>query len=452
MIRLSWRALVRGFWFLPAFVALAFVVVAFVLLAIDGGAARRGGEFVFGGDADAARQILAVIAGSLITVAGVAFSITIVSLQLVSQQFTPRALRGFLGDRLNQTVAGVFIGGFLYSLVALRTIEEGPDPFVPGLTVSVGVAIAFVALGFLLVFVHHMGHSIDVANIVSRVAEKTTRALEQLYPETYGDAADSEDPAVLSQAWHREHRPFVVYPDRPGFVQALDDVPTTISGRSFRLEVLVAPGDFVTRRHPLANVWSDADEERCARAMRRAIAVAAEREMEQDVGYGVRQLADIAVKALSPSVNDPTTATTCIAYLQDILERLATRPMPARVRRFPDQDVTVIMRRDEFDDYLEALVQIGRYATSDARAVEALLHAASRVTEAATEAGRTDDARAAADVGLRIGQRALAAGALDDAERGEVERLVDALAATALPTARSTDASSGSSRATARTT
>ncbi len=421
------RNLRYSYLFLPGLIALAFSVLAIVLTNVDRAGGSNGVATLFPAGPPAARSVLATIGATLATIVGVAFSITIVSLQLVSQQFTPRALRGFLGDRLNQTVAGIFIGGFLYSLIALRTIEEGRDPFVPGLTVTVGVAIAFVALAFLLVFVHHMGHSIDVSTIVSRIAETTTRSLEQLYPETYGDFADSHDPAALAESWHAERRPVVVHPEQPGFVQALDDLPSTISGRSFRIEVLVAPGDFVTTRHPLANVWTSADGEECARALRRAIVVSSQRDMNQDVGYGVRQLADIAVKALSPSVNDPTTATTCIGYLQEILERLATRPLPGRVRRFSKQDVTMIMRRDEFCDYLDALVQIGRYSTSDARAVEALLRAASRVADAANEAGRTSDARAAADAGVRIARRALSSGALDDAERSEIERIVDVL-------------------------
>ena len=225
------RNLRYSYLFLPGLIALGFVLLAAILTNVDRAGGSDGVASLFPAGAPAARIVLSTIGASLATVVGVAFSITIVSLQLVSQQFTPRALRGFLGDRLNQTVAGIFIGGFLYSLVALRTIEEGRDPFVPGLTVTVGVATAFVALAFLLVFVHHLGHSIDVSNIVSGIAEATTRSLDRLYPETYGEAVDSDDPAALAERWHAERPPVAVHADRPGFVQALDDLPSTISGR-----------------------------------------------------------------------------------------------------------------------------------------------------------------------------------------------------------------------------
>ncbi|MBW3593679.1 MAG: DUF2254 domain-containing protein, partial [Actinobacteria bacterium] len=297
------RNLRYSYLFLPGLIALAFSLVAIALTTVE--RVVGGDELVsiFPAGPEAARSVLTTIGATLATIVGVAFSITIVSLQLVSQQYTPRAVRGFLGDRLNQTVAGIFIGGFLYALVALRTVEDAPDPFVPRLTVTISVVIAFVALAFLLVFVHHMGHSIDVANIVSRIGGATIDSLDPLYPDSYGEP-DDVDAAALVQEWHSGDSPTVVRPDRPGFVQALDDIPGTISGRSFRIELLVSPGDFVTERHPLANVWTNGDGAECAKAVSRAIAVASEREMTQDTAYGIRQLVDIAVKALSPGMND----------------------------------------------------------------------------------------------------------------------------------------------------
>jgi len=139
---------------------------------------------------------------------------------------------------------------------------------------------------------------------------------------------------------------------------------------------------------------------------------------------GLRQLADIAVKALSPSVNDPTTATTCIGYLQAILEQLAAQVQPAAVRRYPDMNVTLVMRPPGFVTHLEALVQIGRYATTDARVVEVLLHATHRVAQAAMEAGATEYAAEARLVTNRIARRALGSDTLDEEERAAVTAFV----------------------------
>ncbi|MDQ3670413.1 MAG: DUF2254 domain-containing protein, partial [Actinomycetota bacterium] len=288
------------------------------------------------------------------------------------------------------------------------------------------VGLALVALALLLVFIHHMGHSIQVSNIAKGIADATLAAAENPYPSSYGDAVEAEDADALVARWDRESPPCLVHPDEPGFVQSLDDMPETIEGRSFRVEVLVAPGDFVTARHLIARVWTRADRDACTKAVRRAITVAAERELRGDVGYGVRQLADIAVKALSPSVNDPTTATTCIGYVQAILERIATTPAPAPIRHYPNKDVTVVARGDTFSDYLEALVQVSRYATSDARAIDALLRASLRVAQAAAETGAEDRARAAGRVAARIARRALAADAIDEEEKEAIATVLKA--------------------------
>jgi uncharacterized membrane protein len=419
------RNLRYNYLFLPGVIALAFAALSLATTRLD----RTGGEdgvlALFPAGPAAARAVLQTIATTVATVAGVAFSITIVSLQLVSQQFTPRALRGFLGDRLNQTVAGTLLGVFMYCLVALRSVEDGERTFLPGLTVTLAVALAFIALALLLVFVHHMGHSIQVSNIVKRIADATLAAVESPCPSSYGEAIDDENPDMVVAQWESDSPPTRVYPVEHGFVQSLDDIPKAIKGRSFRLQLLVAPGDFVTERHPVARVWTGADPGACAQAVRRAIAIAAERDLRQDVRYGVRQLADIAVKALSPSVNDPTTATTCIGYLQGILERIATTPAPARVRCLADRDVTLVMRRDAFSDYLEALVQISRYATSDARAIDALLHATVRVAQAAAEVGADDRARAASHVAARIARRAAASDAIDEEEREAIATVLE---------------------------
>ncbi|HZG36959.1 MAG TPA: DUF2254 domain-containing protein [Gaiellaceae bacterium] len=409
--------------FLPGLMSLAFTALAGLLVWADLAAGAEGVVDVFPAGASAARTVLSVIAGSLITVAGVAFSITIVSLQLVSQQFTPRALRTFLGDRLNQAVAGFFIGIFLYCLVVLTAVKEGDDTTVPGLSMLVALVLAAVALGMLLVFIDHMAHAIQVSEIASRVAHQTLQAAAAPYPSSYGTPLD-EDPADVRARWEAEREPLLVFPERPGFVETVDDIPGTIGGRGFRIALLVKPGDFVTENHPLAAVWPSAGADGCEQALRRAVAVAAERDLSQDIAYGIRQLTDIAVRALSPSVNDPTTATTCIGYIQAILERLASTELPPQVRVFPDQDVTLLLPRHGVESYLESLLQISRYA-ADARVADALLRATLRVAEAGRRGGHDEWARAAAAVARRIHDRATERGVLDRPEQEALDRLLE---------------------------
>lgn len=419
------RNLRYSYLFLPGVMALGFAGLAVGLTQIDKTGGATGVLGVFPAGPPGARAVLTTIAAAVATVAGVSFSITIVSLQLVSQQFTPRALRGFLADRLNQAIAGVFIGVFLFCLVALRTVAEGERGFVPGLTMTVAVGLAVLALLLLLVFIHHMGHSIQVSNISRKITDGTLAAAESLHPGAYGDA-EAEEPDAVVARWARERTPVEVAAATPGFVQSFDDLPRAVGSRA-RVELLVAPGDFVTERDVLARVWAAEDADACAAGLRRSIAIAPERDLAQDVGFGLRQLADIAVKALSPGVNDPTTATTCIGYLRAVLERLAATPWPEPVRRLPDE-VELVLPRADFEDHLEVLVQVGRYATADARVVHALLDTALAVAESARRDGQRAHALAAGRAGLRIARRALDDGGLDAEEREEIGRLAAELA------------------------
>ncbi len=380
----DWR---YGFLFGPGVVAAGFVVLAQLLILVD----RAGGPHGlagFGGDAPAARTILSTIAGSLITVAGLTFSITVVSLQLVSQQFSPRALRNFLADRLNQLVAGAFVGIFAYCLLVLRTVRQGGADavgFVPSLSISVAIVLGVMAVGLLLVFIHHMSQTLQVSSIAGRIAHTTLSTVHELYPDQYGHPADESVDGLLRD-WGRESEPTLIYPPRPGYVQSivLDKLPSD----SRRVQVLVTAGDFVTERTPVLASWDPPTSELSNGRLAEPVVVANERDAAQDVDYGLRQLADIAIKALSPGINDPTTACTCIEYLRAVMEHLASASLPETARMVPGPDLTVIARRRSFEEYTEtAFVQVARYAPPDTRVTATLLRSLVTVGDAARHAG-----------------------------------------------------------------
>jgi uncharacterized membrane protein len=423
------RGLRYGFLVLPGALALGFIGLAFALVAVDRASGEDGMGFGVADDPQAARTVLTVIAGSLITVAGVTFSITMVTLQLVSQQFSPRALRGFLGDRVNQAVAGVFVGIFVYCLIVLRTVStrESGAPFVPALSTTAAIVLAVVALGLLLVFIDHMGRNIQVSTIAAGIAQGTLRSLDELYPAASGEPG-GEDPRSLVRAWEAEAEPRLVHPQRPGAVQSiiLDDVPRHVGSPGLRIEVRVAPGDFVTEADALVAYWPGRDDGDVERALRLAVVVANERDMRQDPGYGLRQLADIATRAISPAINDPTTAWTCIQYLGAIMERLAGLPFPGPVRRYEDPGVTVVARQQTFEEYLDAAyVQIARYA-SDPRVAGALLESLARVADAARRAGAHGRAAAVLATAERVAASPLG-GQLTDADRDDLQARLEAV-------------------------
>ena len=423
------RRLLDGFWFVPLATGVGLALLAVALLALDRGSGEGGFGLGFDGDASAARDILSAVAGSLITVAGLTFSLTIVTLQLVSGQFTPRALRGLLADRVTQLFAGTFVGIVAYALLVLRSVRDSADDgsggFVPSLATTVAILLALAALVLLVVFVHHIGRTIQVSSIAGRVAHQTLAAVDRLYPEPFGEELEGA-PAPVLAAWRAEAAPVVVRPHRPGYVQAvlLEELFEELGSGDGerRVAVSVQPGDFVTEATPAVEVWTSGDPEAAARAAARALLVDDERDIRQDPAFGLRQLADIALRAISPGVNDPTTAVTCIGYVRAALELLAGRRFPPELRRDGERGVTVLARRHGFDDYLElAIAEVGRYATADARVAGALLSALAPVAEAARRAGAAERACAVVAVARRV-----AGPALEDA-RTEADR--DALRA-----------------------
>jgi uncharacterized membrane protein len=401
------RNLLHGFWLVPGAVALAIALSALVLVEIDDAGGEKG-VGLFPGDAEAARVVLSVVAGSLITVAGLTFSITIVTLQLVSSQYTPRALRSLLGDRTNQVVAGAFVGIFGYCLLVLRSVRE---EFVPSLSVTGSIVLGLTGLALLLLFIHHVGQTIKVDDICARVARETLAATDRLYPDPVGEP-ETTPIALGGPAGH-------VYAARAGWLRVVG--LARLAERSpgaDSIEVLVVPGDFVTPARPLAAVRPPAAATPQASV---AFEVSRERDLDQDVGFGIRQLVDIAVRALSPSVNDPTTAVTCVGYLSAVLERLAGRGAPEVDRRLGEEGVLVRAPGPPFERLLdEAFLEIGRHGQDDPRVICAALEALERVGTVAASVGARDRVLAVAKVADELATTALAR-ARTERERAELE-------------------------------
>jgi len=419
------------FWLVPGLIALALALLAIALLVVD----RRidDDELWFGyqGGAGAARDVLAVLASSSITVAGLTFSIMIVTLQLVAGQYTPRALRTFLGDRITQVVAGTFVGVFAYSLLVLRSVrgngDGGGDEVVPSLAISVGILLGLVALVLLIVFIHHMSQSIQIAQIAARIEKETRACLGTVYPARQGDAVGDHVDSVL-ESWHDGGDPAVIRLDRSGFVRAVDLGPlaAVASRESLRMHVRAVPGDFVTPSRALLAVWpcGAAEEDDLRDSLARSVVLANERDLREDMLFGLRQLADIAMRALSPGVNDPTTAATCLRHAQSILERLAATPLPDRLR-VVDGTLLAVDRRS-FGDALEPLAEVAAFAGGQPLVGGVVLDALGGIAWEARAAGYEDRVHEAVAMARRLFEP-LFSGAATDADRRVLTKGIEAV-------------------------
>jgi uncharacterized membrane protein len=336
-LTMMWAAVRDSLWFVPALFTLLAAALAFLIVQVDRSFLASIGEFEHWfptGGAEGARLVLSTIAGSLITVTGVVFSVTIVGLQLASTQFTPRILRNFLADRSNQIVLGVFISTFTYTLLVLRVVRtklENDAAFVPHLSVALAIVLALVSVGFLIHFIHHAARSIQASVILSRVTTEALFLVDKLFPEETGEPEERPEGEAEVPSWPAEP----IAAAEEGYLQAVNGDALFELGEKHQLLVrMAAPvGTFVVEGQALADVWA---EETCDEEVRKkiqdAFLLGKERTPEQDVEFCIIEIADMAVKALSPGINDPTTAVHCIDRLTQILLALGKRRPPAPLR------------------------------------------------------------------------------------------------------------------------
>lgn len=406
-----------GLWFLPTLIVSGAVALALGLIEAESafGPAHLAQDWprLFGAGAAGARGLLESIAGSMITVAGVTFSITIVALTLASTQYSPRILRNFMRDRANQTVLGVFLGIYAYCLVVLRTIRSGDDDglFVPSIAVLFGLGLAFVAIGFLIFFIHHVATAIQATSILEAASAETLQAIDRLFPAELGQAADASQrrdaAALAASAW-------VVVPARcSGFIQSVDAKALLAFARErnaiVRMELSV--GDFVIEAQPLVAVAGAAVDDVALRALNKAFTIDRQRTIDQDPSFGIRQIVDIALKALSPGINDTTTAVNSIDHLGVILSRLAARRIETGVRADADA-VRVLARGPSFASLLsEAVDQVRQNADANVAVLNRLLEVLGVVAQRTPDAGRRRLLREHADLVIEVAERSVPAAA-----------------------------------------
>ena len=401
-VSILWDRLRTSLWFVPTAMTMLAAGFAVLMIRIDRGQTPLNVDsidWIYAGGPDGARQMLSTIAGSMITVAGVAFSITIVALTLASQQFGPRLLRNFMRDVGNQVVLGTYISTFIYCLLVLRTIHDTDSAsFVPHLSVTGAVVLAIVSFGVLIYFIHHVSSSIQAATLVDAVAVELRHAIDRLFPGRIGQ--DSPDDVVHNTVPAAAGD--IVHVDATGYIQMLDGDKLLRIASEYDLVItlLVRPGNYVVDGDPLAQLQkSGAIVSGLRRKITDAVIVGPQRTSKQDAEFAVNQLVEIAVRALSPGVNDPFTAVNCIDQLSAALCRLAERrpPMPVRsdddgVPRLYSQSVTFVdVTRTAFDQIrqhsrsevavsmrlLEALARIAGHSRTDADARELLRQAQS---------------------------------------------------------------------------
>lgn len=422
-----WDRIRSSLWFIPTVMALAAVFLAFISVALDRPVTNwllRSWGWTFTGGAEGASSVLGIIAGSMITIAGVVFSMTLVALSLATSQLGPRLLRSFLRDTTTQVVLGTFVATFLYCLLVLLTIRRAEEvAFVPHVSITLGVLFAVASVGVLIYYIHHVSVSMQANEIVARVSRELIAGVDRLFPEHIGQGVPripAEPPdAEFLDAFDREARPIRASAD--GYLQFIDT--DALIELAMQKDVVIrlerVPGDYVVAGGPLILVWPG---ERAGDVptdqVNNTFALGSQRTSGQDIEFAVTQLVEIALRALSSGVNDPFTAITCVDYLASALSRLATRDMPSPYRYDSTDQLRVISLGSTFVEVADvAFTQIRQNSRSSTAVTARLLET---IAEVARFVHRPED-RAALLRHAEMIARGASEGLPEDEDRQKVE-------------------------------
>ncbi len=317
-------------------VPMGFVVAGIVLgqvgLALDDAIGSGSSRLPLGftSTVQSARAVLSTVAGATITVAGIAFSVSLLTIQLASSQYSPRVVSGLFRDPFNKRVIGLVVGTFTFCLVVLRSVraplEAQGSPVIPNVSVAVGVILGIGSILAIVAFMNHNAHTMDISEILDGVTRDTTGAIERHWSHHFFEPSDPVQPDVLPTG-----PSCTVRVDRDGWVQLLDHeklLRTLPEGGTVRLDVAV--GEYLVRGSRLCTVWPEPEDvDTAVVRCRESVHLGANRTMQQDAEYGLRQLVDVGLKALSPGVNDPTTAQDAIVHIGSVVRAFLDRDPPA---------------------------------------------------------------------------------------------------------------------------
>lgn len=425
-IRSLWDALRSSLWFVPSLMTVTAIGLALVTIQADrAGLSLRSYWFLsYSGGAEGARSVLSTVAGSMITVAGIAFSGTMVALSFASSTLGPRLLGHFMRDRGNQVVLGTFVATFVYCLVVLRTVRESPEEFVPHIGVTVGLLLSIASLAVLIYFIHHVASSLQADHVIAIVSRELDRSIEDLYPEGMGEdaaaarlaAIDAEERAVRQQPGAPVSAPV------SGYVRALDldRLMELAVEHDLVVHVLSRPGRYVMDGIAVAEIRPAGRASEAVRAAVESVFIFGRtRTSQQDVEFAINQLVEVAVRALSTGINDPFTAIACIDRLSTGILHLMRREFPSPHRVDSEGRLRVVANRADFAGITDAAFHQIRQSGAAVPAVAIRLVDALR---ALLEEAKTDEHRRALQRHLTL---VTAAGVREAAEAADQRDLLE---------------------------
>lgn len=373
-----YRRIKASYWFIPGIFVMVAMVLALGSLQIDtilDDEIFTGIAWFGSGSPEGARTILTLIGGSMISVAGIVFSITIAAIVFASGQYGPHIIPEFMRDRSNQVTLGVFIATFVYCLLGLYRVHAGEEAFVPHLTVIFALVFAAASLITFIYFIHHILETLHVSNVIARLGRDLIHDMRERFPSELGEGRGTATRETLPEGFMQDAVP--VLADGTGYIYTLSAnavfKAATESGVIIRL--VRRPGDFVSQGRPLAWIWPPENAgEDVQERIRRCYAWGSQKTQDQDIAFLIEQLTGITARALSPGINDPYTATDTIHWMGAALSEAGRGEAPQSIRRDENGDIRVIAHPLDFEEVASLIFdRIRPYVAPDRNASLATL-------------------------------------------------------------------------------
>jgi len=367
------EAVSSSLWFIPLLFVLSSFLLTYGSIYFDTNIANRFSSkswLFFSAGAESARAVLSTIAGSMITIAGVVFSITIVVLSLASSQYGPRLLDGFMKDKINQIVLGVFIATFLYSILILKTITSNENGFIPHYSINISILLSIFSVLFFIYFIHHTCKSIQASSIIDKVCIRLNGTIENF---------EVKDKIVIDDTNYQldeSNNFYLLKSSSTGYVQYIDyNLLKDISEENeIIIKIDLKPGAFCPATSKIGSFYSkekidDSKQEKIETAVLHCFNIGLIRTYTQDIEYGFHQLVEVALRALSPGINDPFTAILCLDRIASNLLDLLSRELPSGYKFNNNKEVVLIYKTFDYAGIVETAFRQIRQASSNSLAV-----------------------------------------------------------------------------------
>ncbi len=384
-----WKELGATFWFVPVLIISFSILLAICSVYLDSliTIPRDGwSRFFLVNSSDSARSILTTISSAMMGVAGTVFSITLVALTLASSQFGPRLIKNFMYVRLNQVVLGLYISTYLYCLLVLNSVtDSNVYTFIPSISILVAIIAAVVNIILLIIFIHQIAISIQADKVVSDISEFIYKQLETLFPEKMGEEIENEEnvDAIAAVSGYQKQN-FIKSP-KSGYLQYVDSkaLIEIITKHDALLELYCRPGEHLVEGAEIGLLFSNGKwgKNEFEKIFNQFL-IGKTKTSQQDLEFSIQQMVEIAARALSPGVNDPYTAITCIDNLTSIMCYLAQAKFPSKYRFDEEGNLRIIADTLDFEGILDtAFNQIRQFSEESPAVIIRMMEALTTIHE-----------------------------------------------------------------------